>query len=362
MLVSLSGGDERSEPESAILIIGPATSFDAQGGGRAAGARGARPAAALPCLNTINCNEGKNDCLNQLSAGHRKTAFALKLNVLWLIEKYGLERIGFLTLTFARQVVAYKEAQKALHSLMTGVLKNRYPEYIIVMERMDSKRIHYHLLVVMAEDIRTGFDFAAVKRGDYRSAGDYLRKEWKFWRETAPKYGFGRTELLPIKKTAEGVAKYVGKYVAKHIGQRLPEDKGARLVRYSKGTNRAGTRFTWASVGAYMWRSKLGLFCRMMNLDSDNYKIFLKEWFGRNWVYHLGPLIQSIKLPEFYSEEESKTSLRAVWLVAVTERERRCNRKRREVLATRKRILPDCSPAKPSHTWASWIERTVKDD
>ena len=67
----------------------------------------------------------KDDCLNQLSAGHRKTAFALKLNVLWLIEKYGLERIGFLTLTFARHVVAYKEGQKALHSLMTGVLKQR---------------------------------------------------------------------------------------------------------------------------------------------------------------------------------------------------------------------------------------------
>jgi hypothetical protein len=58
---------------------------------------------------------------------------------------------------------------------------------------MTSGRIHYHLLVVMAQDIPTGFDFAAVKGGDYRSASEYLRKEWKFWRETAPKYGFGRT-------------------------------------------------------------------------------------------------------------------------------------------------------------------------
>ncbi|MGD0207578.1 MAG: phasyl DNA replicon protein arp [Verrucomicrobiota bacterium] len=280
-----------------------------------------------------------------------------------MIERNGLERIGFLTLTFARHVVAYKEAQKALHSLMTGVLKERYPEYIIVMERMDSKRIHYHLLVVMAEDIRTGFDFAAVKCGDYRSAGDYLRREWIFWRDTAPKYCFGRTELLPIKKTAEGVAKYVGKYVAKHIGQRLPEDKGARLVRYSKGASRAGTRFSWVmSPGARMWRAKLGTLCRMLGLNSDNYKEFLNEWFGKNWVYHLRPLIYEIKLLEFYSEEESKTSLRAVWLVAVTERERRCNRKRREVLATRKRMMPDCSPAKPAHSWASWIEHTMKDD
>ena len=358
--VSFSGGDERSEPENAILNVCPTSSIDLQGGGRAAEAHGGavRAAAALPCLNTFNCNEELKGGLNKLSAGHRKTAFALKFNVLWLIERFGLERIGFLTLTFARHVVSFKEAQKALHSLMTGVLKQRYPEYIIVMERMTSKRIHYHLLVVMAGDIRTGFDFAAVKRGDYRSASDYLRREWKFWRQTAPKYGFGRTELLPIKKTAEGVAKYVGKYVAKHIGQRLPEDKGARLVRYSKASSRVGTRFAWGSPGAWMWRSKLGAFCQSLHLNSDNYQTFLKEWFGRNWVYHLRPLIQSIKLPEFYPLEEARASLKAVWLTAIRQRERVCGRRHRDVLPLGKIGVP----AEPVRTWASWIERTVKED
>jgi hypothetical protein len=321
-----------------------------QSGGAAVGARAARSAAVLPCLNTNNCNEGKKDRNESLSAAHRKTAFALKCNVILLIARFGLEDIGFLTLTFARHVVAYKEAQKALHSLMSGVLKKRYAEYIIVMERMDSGRIHYHLLVVMAQDIRTGFDFAAVKRKDYKSASDYLRREWQFWRKTAPKYGFGRTELLPIKKTADGIAKYVGKYVAKHIGQRLPEDKGARLVRYSKLTNRVGIRFTWASTGAYMWRSKLGAFCRMLGLDSDSYKKSLKAWYGKNWVYHLRPAIDSIKLPEFYSEEESRTSLRAVWTVAVMERERRCKNEWR-----------DPFPTQPAHPWVSWIELTMKE-
>ena len=63
------------------------------GVGRAADARApARAsAAALPCLNTINCIGGNKDTLNQLSAGHKKTAFALKINVLWLIERHGLE-------------------------------------------------------------------------------------------------------------------------------------------------------------------------------------------------------------------------------------------------------------------------------
>lgn len=290
-----------------------------------------------------------------LSSGHRKTAFALQRNVVLMLEKYGLERIGFLTLTFARHIVNYKESQKALHSLMTGVLRPRYPEYITVMERMDSGRIHYHLLVVMAADIRTGFDFKEVKRGDYRSANDYLRTEWKFWRETSPKYGFGRTELLPIRKTAEGVAKYIGKYVAKHVEQRLPEDKGARLVRYSKGTNRVGTRFSWMTAGAMMWRAKLGAFCRMLRLNSDNHQEGLRNWYGQHWVHLLRPLIESIKLPEYHPLEDSQASLRAVWVVALNERERCEGRKRKQDEPPRRAAAVAAS----GRTCGSWIERTL---
>lgn len=175
-----------------------------------------------------------------MSAGQRKTAYALLANVQLLIERHGINRIGFLTLTFARHVVAFKQAQEALHSLMTGVLKRRYQKYIVVMERMTSGRIHYHLLVLLSEDIRTGFDFAAVESGKYQSASRFLRNKWKFWLATASNYGFGRTELKPIKGTSAGVARYLAKYISKHLAKRLPEDKGARLVRYSKGTNRVG--------------------------------------------------------------------------------------------------------------------------
>jgi hypothetical protein len=69
-------------------------------------------------------------------------------------------------------------------------------------------------------------------------------------------------------------------------------------------------------VQAMMWRAKPGTFCRMLNLNSDNYKAFLKEWFGRNWVYHLHPLIEAIKLAEFYPANESSESFKAVWLTA----------------------------------------------
>jgi len=66
------------------------------------------------------------------------------------------------------------------------------------------------------DDIRSGADFQAFKRRDYRSANSALRVEWAFWRQTCPKYRFGRHKLMPFKSTAEGIARYVGKYISKY--------------------------------------------------------------------------------------------------------------------------------------------------
>ena len=67
---------------------------------------------------------------------------------------------------------------------------------------------------------------------------------------------------------------------------------------------------------------------------------------------------EAIKLPEFYPLEEARASLQAVWLTAINERERRRGRRQRNMLPVRKILLP----AEPVRTWASWIERTKKDD
>jgi len=83
----------------------------------------------------------------------------------------------------------------------------------------------------------TGCDFTAIATRDYRSASAALKSEWEFWRETAPRYGFGRTELMPIKSTAEGISKYVGKYIAKHIDARIEKDKGAILGKGASHKN-----------------------------------------------------------------------------------------------------------------------------
>lgn len=220
--------------------------------------------APLPCLNSNISTEMSIKGLPKLSTQHRKTAFILKSSVESLSGRFGVQNLGFLTLTFADHVVDPKVAQKRFNSLVSHVIKKRYREYLGVFERQKSGRIHYHLLLVLEHDIRTGINFDELASSNYRSASKPLRDEWVFWRKTAKKYGFGRTELLPVRSNVEAMAKYVGKYIGKHIESRKDEDKGVRLVRYSNGARVGTTRFMFDSDGSREWRRKVQLFATMI--------------------------------------------------------------------------------------------------
>jgi hypothetical protein len=226
-------------------------------------------------------------------------AFSLAHNVKRLAERFGVERIGFLTLTFADHVTDNAEASRRWKSLRTGVLGKRYGGWVAVRERQKSGRLHFHCIVILEDDIRTGADFAAFELGDYRSAGQTLRQEWAFWRETAPKYGFGRTELLPVKSTAEGIGRYVGKYVSKNIERRIEEDKGARLVMYSKslGEYLKPNDFAWNTKRAWLWRTKLA---RVASTCGFSEPADFRYYHGNRWAWSIAERVRlrSIALPD----------------------------------------------------------------
>lgn len=266
---------------------------------------------SLPCLNRINSNgttpkideiiskiqlsEEQKQGSNKLSTAGRKSAFTLAHSIEEMAKKYGINRLGFLTLTFKQNITCPKEAQRRLNSLNTRILKHRYHDTIRVIERCKSGRIHYHLIVVLSEDIRTGFNFEEISQQNYKSANPYLKLEWLFLRHTAKKYGFGRTELLPIKSTAEGIAKYVGKYIAKNMETRKPEDKGVRLVSYSKNARAGSNQFAFVSPGSKQWRINLALFATQIG---EYYKIKnlkyeqLSKVLGKRWAYTYRGFIQ----------------------------------------------------------------------
>ena len=222
----------------------------------------------------------------------------------FLAEKYGIERLGFLTLTFADHVLDAREAQRRFNNLNRRVL-GRYVDHVRVLERQKSKRIHYHLLVVLADDIRSGVKWDEFEKGVYRSANDRLRSEWSFWRKTARNYGFGRTELLPIRSTAEAIGKYVGKYISKHIEQREESDKGVRLVAYSKGAGRCNVKFSWASPGAKNYRRKLEWLAVRLGYTAQTFQQDFQRDYGPKWGFLLGLVVQSIKFSEYDTRGEA---------------------------------------------------------
>jgi len=272
---------------------------------QARGATGARQrdGRGLPCQDSNNCTEQDG----KLTGNHRKTAYILAKSVAYMVERFGIERVGFLTLTFAEHITDARIAQQRFHSLKTHVLNSRYGpgRWIRVLERQKSGRIHYHLLVVLSADIRSNVDFEAFARKDYRTASTELRAEWAYWRRTAKKYGFGRTELMPVRSTEEGIGRYVGKYISKHNAARKSSDRGIRLVEYSKGARMATTRFAWSTDNAAMWRAKVRTFAQIVNqwIGDEAEKRGLPKvwevsdlapWLGPRWAYDFRKFIYSL--------------------------------------------------------------------
>lgn len=252
----------------------------------------------------------------------KKQAEALAQNIRWLVETFG-NRVGFLTLTCGDKVegrfvkvTKRAEASRRFNSLMTGLVRKRYHCGVVVTERHKDGGIHFHLVAVAPGPLALNwekFDAAqkAVrerKRHGWRAedveASDALRSEWKFWRERAEAYGFGRAEMLPIRKNGEAVGRYVGKYLSKTWEARRPEDKGARMVRYfgrwatpeaiERTTDKVraafvpphSARFGRMTPAARMWREC----CRQISVRAGLEGLTVtqetvKAFAGRHWAW-----------------------------------------------------------------------------
>jgi hypothetical protein len=250
-------------------------------------------------------DRGRQEATPELTASCAKTVFCLAREVALLARDHPVDRIGFLTLTFAENLVDRKEAWRRFRSLRSRVLSTRFVCCIAVSERQWRGALHFHLIVVTKSFLGTASDAGWAKQAQtwwqcghrkeamrMRSAHvcQSLRDEWAFWRKIAPRYGFGRCEILPVMSDAEAVGKYCGKYVESNIRNRIPTDKGVRRVSYInfKGRRTHRPNFAWNSPGARAWRQEVAKFawanrCR----DTDD----LRAKFGRRWCYKFRGLL-----------------------------------------------------------------------
>jgi len=177
-----------------------------------------------------------------------------------MLEQYGLNRVGFLTLTFEDDVDDVREANRRLDSLMTNFLREKLVSYVLIRERQKRGAWHFHLLAVLPFDIKSKGRFTKLPKGGYKfqTTNVNLINLWRELREAMPRYGFGRHELLPVRKDSKSVASYLSKYIGKHMSARKLIDKGVRLVSYSQGFVRAvATQFSWHSPFMSRLRKKV---------------------------------------------------------------------------------------------------------
>jgi hypothetical protein len=228
---------------------------------------------------------------------------------------YGIERIGFLTLT-TPEGEEWEKFQERFHSLGARVLPALFEAWLTVFEFSKKGRLHAHLVVACRVDIRTGFDFSNYlesvkdttplpeKRRLIHQAAENcpnLRNMWSELRDRLPAYGFGRHELIPVRTTADGIARYVGGYVSKCVNNRREENTGRRFVRYSQGWREWSTRFGWATPGGWVWRRKLELLAagfRFLGYEVNG-PDDLKQLFGPRWAYKLKDLIPRVAISEY---------------------------------------------------------------
>src|SRR5262249_10818003 len=171
----------------------------------------------------------KSSSLN--GRARRKSLYAAQQNMRGYVKRVGEDRIGVLTLTTADECRSLREFQRRWNSLMTNFIRRLWKSGVWVRERqIRTGNWHGHALVDVGFEIRPEIPFDEDTRGNYRNVDLRVRDLWKQLREKAPRYGFGRSELLPIKSNSEWAIKYLTGYLGKALfSEKAVGEEKARL-------------------------------------------------------------------------------------------------------------------------------------
>ena len=214
---------------------------DLHGHGIGPGCGASAPLPALPCLEEDNCTK-------PVSA---RSLFVAQENLRLYIEHFGENQVAVLTLTMPTLCLSAVEFRVSWHSFRTHDLKRRFETGMWIRERQPrTGSWHAHAVVNVGYDIRTGFPFDQVAKGFYANVDARGRGGlWKWLRETSEKYGFGRTELLPIKVNGPACSLYLVKYLGKaRSTSKLEQEEKCRLFGIWGGVRFVRSPFSFVSL------------------------------------------------------------------------------------------------------------------
>ena len=252
---------------------------------------------------------------NKLSNLQAKTMKALDANSKHWMKKYGENHVGILTLTFKENLTCDKEAQRRWNNL--NRLINRHSKFTILVKVKEYQKrgaVHYHMLVKTNENIRGKIDWEIYeqmgKEKDVRhkrklgkelakTAEPHLVELWGWLREKCKRTGFGRSELMPLKKPHH-VKNYIGKYLEKDMQSGKSKSKSSREISYGRKADKvANTKFSWINGKSSIYRRKRIKFTESRGIKNQEE---MTEIYGKSWSYHLYPHIMHDKAMAIYRD------------------------------------------------------------
>ncbi len=139
------------------------------------------------------------------------------------------------------------------------------------------------------------------------SAAKELVALWARLRRVLPRYGLGRSELLPVRKGEAAMAAYVGKYLEGGLVIKKHSWKGCRRVEYDRRAKAdwlaCSRAFAWHSAGAKAWRLRVGQVGAVLGVKEVE---GIRRKLGPKWAYRLCDAITSA------SEEDWQLVLRCL--------------------------------------------------
>jgi len=208
-----------------------------------------------------------------------------------LFDKFGLQRLAFLTL-IAHEPNPWEKSQRRFKSLQTHILKPTFTAWIVIAD-VRTQPVRYQILAACSSNARQLSSELTARL-----------------RLTLPNYGFILRGLIPVRNRSGAITQCVRSYVSTSLHSRSPEQKGARIVRYSQGWRCASAQFAWNTTNGWLWRAKLARFAASLGAKelSD-----LKRICGARWAYLLGQSIMAIELDTYPSLDHTTKD---DWIVA----------------------------------------------
>jgi hypothetical protein len=250
-----------------------------------------------------------------------KTFKVLDMNAKNWMKIYGKEKIGILTLTFKENLTCMKEAQRRWNSFSRQFNKHdKFQLLVKVAEPQKRGAVHYHCLIKTQGNIRGNIDWEIYEKmgkadttAEKRKLGQQLGKSatshlvelWSWLRKTTKATGFGRTELMPLKKP-DHIKNYIGKYLEKDMKENSLKQDGKnsnmRLITYGKNAPKvANQQFSWVNGKASIFRRKLKTYCEARGIKDKNE---LVQLFGKSWSFNLYKDIMNDRVLGMYQDKK----------------------------------------------------------